>query len=107
MIDEKEERRDIIQRSPPALVGNLSQRGVADADWLWVPRGMDHTAHHPDLAPDRSAAAAGVVCTLEQTVAVSSSAWLPGASVVSGCLSPVALPLCSTRIVSQSALNLS
>ena len=107
MIDEKEERRDIIQRSPPALVGNLSLRGVADADRLWIPRGIDHTAHHPDLALDRSAVAAGVVCTLEQAVAVSSSAWLPGASVVSVCLSPVALPLCSTRIVSQSAQNLS
>ena len=111
MIDEmegaEEERREIIQRSPPALVGNQSLRVVAEAAWLWASCGMDHTVHHPDLAPDRPAAAGEVVCTLGQAVAVSSSAWLPGASVVSGCLSPVELPLCSTRTASQSAQSLS
>ena len=103
----EEERHDIIQGSPPALVGNQSLRVLAEAGWLWVPHGMDHTAHHPDLAPDRPAAAGVGVCTLGQAVAVLSSAWLPGASVVSGCLSPVELPLCSTHIASQSAQILS
>ena len=108
LIKRKEPRRRvIIHRSPPALVGNQSLRVVAEAGWLWVSCGMDHTAHHPDLAPDRWAAAGEVVCTVGKAVAVLSSAWLPGASVVSGCLSPVELPLCSTHTASQSPQNLS